>query len=83
MPLAKVQARGQVTLPRSIRKDMGCKPGDTLMFESTGDGAVEVRVLPRLSATELFQRYPIMEEIDEARVREEWQDIAARDVIKE
>ncbi|MFI5268343.1 MAG: AbrB/MazE/SpoVT family DNA-binding domain-containing protein [Chloroflexota bacterium] len=34
MALAKVQSRGQVTLPRSVRQELGCKPGDTVAFQT-------------------------------------------------
>jgi AbrB family looped-hinge helix DNA binding protein len=83
MPLAKVQARGQVTLPRSVRRELGCKPGDTVAFQSAGHGAVEIRVLPRRSFAELLDRYRIPGEIDPSGDRAAWQAAAAQEVLKD
>jgi len=35
---AKVTSKGQVTIPVSIRRQLGLKPGDHLRFESSKDG---------------------------------------------
>jgi len=83
MAVAKVQARGQVTLPRSVREKLGCKPGDTVAFRETRAGAVELRVLPRKSLAELLQRYHIEGDVDYSRNRADWEDVAARDVVRE
>ena len=81
MALAKVLARGQVTLPREVRKRAGIKPGDSVNVEVLGPGRVQFTVLPRLSPRELRDRYPIDVPIDEPRDRDAWQSKAAADVI--
>jgi bifunctional DNA-binding transcriptional regulator/antitoxin component of YhaV-PrlF toxin-antitoxin module len=81
--LSKLLPRGQVTLPRSIRRQAGFEPGDTLTFRVKDEGVVEVRALPRLTLAEALQRYKIEGPIDEKADREEWQDEAAKDVIGE
>lgn len=42
MPTAKVTSKGQITIPNEVRKALGVRPGDRLLFES-GDGEVRVR----------------------------------------
>ena len=84
MPLAKILARGQVTLPREVRRAAGLKPGDTVVCEVTGPGRVEMHVLPRMTLAETLERYHIDEPIpDWEKVTEEWQDIAAREIMGE
>jgi len=46
MSMAKVQARGQVTVPHEIRELCGIEPGAELVFVATGPRAFECRVLP-------------------------------------
>lgn len=40
---AKITSKGQITVPREIRRAMGVRPGDTLLFEQRGS---EFRVRP-------------------------------------
>jgi len=35
---AKVTSKGQVTVPREIRRRLGVRAGDRLLFEEDGDG---------------------------------------------
>ncbi len=35
----KLQERGQVTLPKRLREDMGLKPGDSVLAVPDGAGA--------------------------------------------
>lgn len=79
--LSKVQARGQVTLPRSIRQATGVKAGDVVLFQSVGPGTVQLKVLPRLTLAEALERYQVKGPVDDAHDREGWQDAAARDVL--
>jgi AbrB family looped-hinge helix DNA binding protein len=81
MTLSKVQARGQVTLPRSIRQTAEVKPGDVVAFRVTGPGTVELRVLTRLTLADSFTRYRIEGPIDEAADRATWQRQAAEDAL--
>jgi AbrB family looped-hinge helix DNA binding protein len=81
MVLGKVLARGQITLPREIRRAADLKPGDRVSFRVTKEGAVEIRSLPRLTLNEALERYRIEEPIDWDGYREAWQDEAVKDVF--
>ena len=35
---AKVTSKGQITVPREIRRRLGVRAGDRLLFEEDGDG---------------------------------------------
>lgn len=83
MALAKIQSRGQITLPRAIRQSLGLMAGDIVSLRSTAPDTVELKVLPRLSLADLLERYPIEGPINEAADREQWEEKAARDVLGE
>ena len=40
---ARITSKGQITVPREVRRVLGVRPGDRLLFESVGE---EVRVRP-------------------------------------
>lgn len=40
---AKITSKGQITIPREIRRTMGVRPGDRVLFESDKEG---IRVRP-------------------------------------
>jgi antitoxin PrlF len=40
---SKLTSKGQLTLPKAIRKVLGVKEGDTLVFAVSKEGSVEVR----------------------------------------
>lgn len=50
---AKVTSKGQVTIPREVRRILGVRTGDKLLFESDGKG-VRMRPLYKKSA---FSKY--------------------------
>jgi AbrB family looped-hinge helix DNA binding protein len=81
MQLARILARGQVTLPRNIRRDAGLQPGDIVALEVTAPGRVQLRALPRLRLEEALDRYRIEGPIDEAADRAAWQARAAEDTL--
>jgi bifunctional DNA-binding transcriptional regulator/antitoxin component of YhaV-PrlF toxin-antitoxin module len=81
MALGKVLARGQVTLPREIRRAACVRPGDTVIFRVTGPGTIELKVLPRLRLTEALERYRIEGAVDPDADRARWQARAASDVL--
>ena len=83
LTLGTVQARGQVTLPKEVRRAAGVRPGDSVAMRVLGPGLVELRVLPTLTLEDLFERYKIAGPIDETRDRAAWQEAAAREVIGE
>ena len=74
-------ARGQVTLPRQVRRAAGLEPGDVVSFQVTEDGAVEIRALPRLRLSEALERYRIAGPVADAADRARWQARAAEDVL--
>lgn len=80
--LAKVQARGQVTLPRDVRQAVGIQPGDTLMIQATGPASLQVTVLPRLTLAEALERYRVEGEVDLAALRREAEGDAAADALR-
>lgn len=81
MSLGKVQSRGQVTLPREVRRAARIECGDVLDIEVLGPGRMIVTVLPRLSPRELRERFPIEGPIDEAADRQAWQENAAAQIL--
>jgi antitoxin PrlF len=50
---ARITSKGQITVPRDIRRLLGVRSGDSLMFESGQDG---VKVRPVRSASP-FEKY--------------------------
>ena len=50
---ARITSKGQITVPRSIRRLLGVKSGDSLVFEGTG---ARVRVRPDRSRSP-FSRF--------------------------
>ncbi len=50
---AKVTSKGQITLPHEIRRLLGVRPGDRVLFESDKGG---IRVRP-IRAESPFERY--------------------------
>ena len=43
---ARITSKGQITVPREVRRVLGVRPGDRLLFESDENG---VRVRPAVS----------------------------------
>jgi AbrB family looped-hinge helix DNA binding protein len=51
---ARITSKGQITVPHEIRKFLGVKPGDDLMFETAGARA-HVRPVRRKSPFEKYR----------------------------
>ncbi|MFN0070698.1 MAG: AbrB/MazE/SpoVT family DNA-binding domain-containing protein [Chloroflexota bacterium] len=83
MHLGRVQQRGQVTLPRGVRKAAGIEPGDVVTFDVIAPGQITVRSLPRLRLADAFEKYHIEGPVDDAVDRLDWQDVASRDILGE
>ncbi len=47
METSRVTSRGQTTIPSKIRKSVGIKPGDILMFIANGDRVIMKKIEPR------------------------------------
>lgn len=41
--IAKVTAKGQITIPREVREALHIKPGDLTVWEATAEGTATVR----------------------------------------
>jgi antitoxin PrlF len=50
---AKITSKGQITIPREVRRALGVRPGDRLLFESDEKG---IRVRPARTESP-FARY--------------------------
>ena len=44
MPRAKLTSKGQITIPKKVRDDLGMKAGDRIAFTLLPDGLVLMRV---------------------------------------
>ena len=49
MAMARVTAKGQVTIPVEVRKSLDIKEGDDLLFEVGEGGEARIRVVKRRS----------------------------------
>lgn len=47
METSRVTSRGQTTIPSKIRKSVGIKSGDILMFIANGDRVIMKKIEPR------------------------------------
>jgi AbrB family looped-hinge helix DNA binding protein len=47
--LAKITAKGQMTLPIGVRRVLGVEPGDHVRLEPTGDGGFVMKPAARAS----------------------------------
>lgn len=79
--VGKVRENGQISLPAEIQQAIGLGPGDLVCIDVTERGTVEIRRLSPLRLADLLDRYRIDEPIADAKAREQWQDIAARDIF--
>ena len=61
--VAKVQARGQFTIPEAIRKATGVSPGGSLLVRATGPNRFEVTVLPQITADEFFAAMALRDDV--------------------
>ena len=50
---ARITSKGQITIPRDVRRALGVRPGDRLLFEAAG---AEMRVRPVRSKSP-FEKY--------------------------
>ena len=78
--IARLQSRGQVTVPQEIRDACELAPGDDLVFVQIGARTFECRALPRRrSLAEVLAQYQSdAEPPDLAQLREDFGDELAR-----
>ncbi len=82
MGFGKVQARGQVTIPEEVRRAANIKAGDTLLFETQGEGRVEAVVVPTHSSLDdLFDRFSMPGKFEAERVWAEVDRDIAEDLV--
>ncbi len=53
----KIQARGQVTLPKRARELLGLKPGDSVVWHSDSPGAIRLERYEPMTIYEMFDRW--------------------------
>ncbi len=78
MSIARITSRGRITVPVEVRRAMGIKEGDDLLFERLVRGGARLRVIRRLSklanALPVTRRYPgkaaVRGEVGRARGKE-------------
>ena len=71
----RVQEKGQVTIPRSIRKKLNLKPGDLVIFQETEAGVV---IKPAAVVAEDDLRKEVAALVH--AVREKFQDYSAEQI---
>lgn len=64
----KIQERGQVTLPKRLREDMGLKPGDSVLAVPDGAGCYRLERLEPMSFKEIVERWGSKDPIDDSDV---------------
>jgi antitoxin PrlF len=74
MAFAKLTSKGQLTVPKEVREDLGLQPGDRVSILPNGKGTATMR--KALSVQDLFGRFPTngvtatVEEMNEAAQEE-------------
>lgn len=81
--IAKVQSRGQVTLPSRERKAIGLRPGDMVLVRQTGEQTLELKAVPQMTVQEMVERYQVDRPADIERIRAEAEDDMAADFLRE
>ena len=83
MSTTKVQSRGQITLPRHVRRAAGIKPGDTVVIRVLGPSHLELQVERRMTLEEAFERWePVLPVPDWDAAREEAEAELADEFIR-
>ena len=86
----KLQERGQVTLPRKLREDLGLQPGDSVLAVPDGSGVYRLERLEPMSIYDMYERWGNKEPTSSEEVermieaaREEEADEAARRFLED
>ena len=56
MKTSRMTVKGQVTVPKAVRDDLGLRPGDPVGFVRDGNEVKIVRVEPRARGSEVVAR---------------------------
>lgn len=78
--LLKVNAKGQITLPKSLRKELGIKPGDSVLLTQRDDGFVLTPVTKTLF--DMVGTISVENPIDFEALREETKRYVAKKVMQ-
>lgn len=74
--MPSVTTKGQVTIPKAVREELGIKPGDEVVFEETAEGYVLQKETPTTEAgTDPFEKYRGIADSDATmpeRMRRRW-----------
>lgn len=79
MALAKITSRGQVTIPQTIRKAIGAKDGDELLFSITDNRRVLIEVLNKPKLTDLYASLPPRKPVSHPNT---WRETAKRHIAQ-
>jgi len=77
-----VTQKGQVTIPVAVRRQLGLKPRDRVVFEST-DGTVTIRKAPSRVSAMFGSVQPRSRPEDFRKLREEFEQGVADEVMSE
>lgn len=78
--LVKVNAKGQITLPKEIRKSLNIEPGDTIALTGMGDH-VQLRPVT-ITLFDLIGSIPVDGPIDFDEIREQTRQYVAEQVME-
>jgi len=53
----KLQERGQVTLPKKLREDLGLRPGDSVIAVPDGTGGYRLERLALMTLDEMYEKW--------------------------
>ena len=81
MPISKVTVRGQTTLPSQVRKALGLKPHDSIIYLIEDDRVVIIPL--RGDVLELRGRLKVKKKIDFKSLREDTKVAVANKIVKE
>lgn len=79
---SRVQARGQITLPKSVRNAAGVRQGDLVLFRVVGPARIEIQTIPVRPLSYFLERFRSDDPYDEDRTRAEWQADAADEEMR-
>lgn len=75
MSIGTMTSKGQITIPKDVRENLGLKPGSALQFEQNDEGSYTLRPAATHRAIDLAGSVPwdgppvTLEEMDEAIAR--------------
>ena len=80
MPISKVTERGQTTLPSQVRKALGLKPHDSIIYLIEDDRVVIIPL--RGDVLDLRGRLKVKKKIDFKSLREDTKVAVANKIVK-